>query len=169
MNTQTNIESSIDKTSYNAKRIGIVVPIYNVEKYLNECLESVKNQTYTNFQAILVDDGSIDSSCDIAMQYIKLDSRFTLIKKPNAGLSSARNVGIEYLKNNYTYSFDYSKSLFDSKITKTPNTSSNTIKQKSVNMNNNARNYLINDVANYVGSNENNEVNDTSANTVGGG
>ncbi|EAI7268446.1 TPA: glycosyltransferase family 2 protein [Campylobacter lari] len=80
------------------KKIGIVVPIYNVEKFLNDCLESILNQTYGNFECVLIDDGSLDKSDNISRAFVDLDSRFVLLKKTNGGLSSARNLGIEWFK-----------------------------------------------------------------------
>ncbi|CDG56938.1 Bglycosyltransferase, CAzY family GT2 [Campylobacter coli 76339] len=84
------------------KTVGVVIPIYNVEKYLKECLDSVINQTYTNLEIILVNDGSTDeSSLNIAKEYTLKDKRITLFDKKNGGLSSARNVGIEYFSGEY--------------------------------------------------------------------
>ncbi len=77
-------------------KIGIVIPIYNVAPYLRECLDSVINQTYGNFCAVLVNDGSTDNSKEIALEYVAKDSRFVLIDKENGGQSSARNAGIDY-------------------------------------------------------------------------
>ncbi|MCW1625765.1 glycosyltransferase [Campylobacter jejuni] len=86
------------------KTVGIVIPIYNVEKYLRECLNSVVNQTYKNLQIVLVNDGSIDeNSLSIAKEYTLKDERFILIDKENGGLSSARNVGIEFFENKYIF------------------------------------------------------------------
>ncbi|EAI8884796.1 glycosyltransferase [Campylobacter coli] len=84
------------------KTIGVVIPIYNVEKYLRECLDSVINQTYVNLEIILVNDGSTDkNSLNIAKEYTLKDKRITLFDKKNGGLSSARNVGIEYFSGEY--------------------------------------------------------------------
>ncbi|HEG0338572.1 TPA: glycosyltransferase family 2 protein [Campylobacter coli] len=84
------------------KKVGVVIPIYNVEKYLKECLDSVINQTYTNLEIILVNDGSTDeNSLNIAKEYTLKDKRITLFDKKNGGLSSARNVGIEYFSGEY--------------------------------------------------------------------
>ncbi|EAH4909914.1 glycosyltransferase, partial [Campylobacter jejuni] len=84
------------------KKIGVVIPIYNVEKYLRECLDSVINQTYTNLEIILVNDGSTDEhSLNIAKEYTLKDKRITLFDKKNGGLSSARNIGIEYFSGEY--------------------------------------------------------------------
>ena len=77
------------------KKVSIVVPIYNVEKYLDECVRSLINQTYKNIEIILVDDGSKDSSGAIADNLAKEDSRIRVIHKDNGGLSDARNFGIE--------------------------------------------------------------------------
>lgn len=81
--------------------ITIVVPIYNVEEYLKRCLDSIKNQTYKNIEAILVDDGSKDSSGKIAEEYASLDQRFVVVHKKNGGLSDARNAGIKVAKGKY--------------------------------------------------------------------
>ncbi|EBF6026374.1 glycosyltransferase [Campylobacter jejuni] len=76
--------------------------MYNVEKYLKECLDSVINQTYTNLEIILVNDGSTDeNSLNIAKEYTLKDKRIILFDKKNGGLSSARNVGIEYFSGEY--------------------------------------------------------------------
>ncbi|HEF9124510.1 TPA: glycosyltransferase family 2 protein, partial [Campylobacter coli] len=84
------------------KTVGVVIPIYNVEKYLKECLDSVINQTYTNLEIILVNDGSTDeNSLNIAKEYTLKDKRITLFDKKNGGQSTARNVGIEYFSGEY--------------------------------------------------------------------
>ncbi|WP_390621652.1 ATP-grasp fold amidoligase family protein [Campylobacter volucris] len=84
------------------KSVGVVIPIYNVEKYLKECLDSVINQTYKNLQIILVNDGSTDeNSLKIAKEYTLKDKRITLFDKENGGQSTARNVGIEYFSGEY--------------------------------------------------------------------
>ncbi|WP_104718311.1 glycosyltransferase family 2 protein [Helicobacter trogontum] len=77
--------------------LSIIIPIYNVEKYLEECLDSIQAQTYNNFQAILVNDGSTDGSGKIANLYAKKDSRFIVIHQENKGLGAARNTGLEYI------------------------------------------------------------------------
>ncbi|MFW5510256.1 MAG: glycosyltransferase family 2 protein, partial [Prevotella sp.] len=74
--------------------ISIIIPIYNVEKYLRQCLDSVVNQTYQDWEAILVDDGSSDSSPAICDEYAKKDSRFKVLHQANGGVSSARNIGL---------------------------------------------------------------------------
>lgn len=75
--------------------ISIVVPIYNVENYLRMCLDSIQNQTYQNFECLLINDGSPDNSAEICREYVAKDSRFRYFEKENGGLSSARNLGIE--------------------------------------------------------------------------
>ena len=75
--------------------ISIIVPIYNVEKYLRQCLDSIQDQTYQNFECLLINDGSSDNSADICREYVSKDSRFRYFEKENGGVSSARNLGIE--------------------------------------------------------------------------
>ena len=75
--------------------ISIVVPIYNVENYLRMCLDSIQNQTYQNFECLLINDGSPDNSADICREYVSNDVRFRYFEKENGGVSSARNLGIE--------------------------------------------------------------------------
>lgn len=82
--------------------ISIIVPIYNVEKYLRECLDSISEQTYKNFECILINDGSTDNSKQIAEEYL-VDSRFTLINQSNKGLSGARNTGISHIREESTF------------------------------------------------------------------
>ena len=74
--------------------ISVIVPVYNVEAYLEECLDSLKNQTYTDIEVILVNDGSIDNSQAICELYCEQDSRFHLINQENQGQSAARNHGV---------------------------------------------------------------------------
>ena len=74
--------------------ISIIVPVYNVENVINYCVESILSQTYTNFELILVNDGSIDSSGDLCDKYAEKDKRINVIHKKNGGVSSARNVGV---------------------------------------------------------------------------
>ena len=81
--------------------ISIVIPIYNAEKYLEECLNSIKNQTYKNFEVIMVNDGSKDDSETICMNFLRSDSRFRYLKKENGGVSSARNVGLDNVEGDY--------------------------------------------------------------------
>ncbi len=75
--------------------ISIIVPVYNVEKYLDKCIESIVNQTYDNLEIILVDDGSTDNSGQMCEDWARKDNRIKVIHKKNGGLSDARNVGIE--------------------------------------------------------------------------
>ena len=76
--------------------VSIIVPIYNVEPYLRDCLDSIRSQTYRELQVILVDDGSTDGSVAIAEEFVAADDRFQLVRQANAGLSAARNTGIPY-------------------------------------------------------------------------
>lgn len=83
------------------EKISVIIPIYNVEKYLPKCINSVLNQTYSNLEIILVNDGSTDSCKQICEEYKKLDNRIKIINKKNGGLSDARNYGIEASTGNY--------------------------------------------------------------------
>lgn len=75
--------------------ISVIVPVYNVEEYLEECLESIRNQTYQDIEVILVNDGSTDTSKEICERFCKVDSRFRLINQENQGQSVARNRGVK--------------------------------------------------------------------------
>lgn len=77
-------------------KISVIVPVYKVEKYLRRCVESILGQTFTNFELILVDDGSPDKSGDICEEYAKKDGRVHVLHQQNAGLSAARNSGIDW-------------------------------------------------------------------------
>lgn len=74
--------------------ISVIVPVYNVETYLEECLDSIQNQTYTDFEVLLVNDGSTDRSKAICERYCKENRRFHLLNQENQGLSAARNTGV---------------------------------------------------------------------------
>ena len=87
-------------------KVSIIVPIYNVEKYLPRCLDSLSGQTFCDFEAILVDDGSTDKSGEIADARAAADSRFRVIHKENGGLSSARNAGLDTARGRYIYFAD---------------------------------------------------------------
>ncbi len=87
-------------------RISIIVPVYNVERYLNRCIDSILNQTFSDFELILVDDGSPDSCPCICDEYAKKDSRIKVIHKENGGLSSARNAGLDIAKGEWVTFID---------------------------------------------------------------
>lgn len=84
-----------------SEKVSVVVPIYNVEKYLIRCVESIINQSYKNLQVILVDDGSTDSCPQICDEYLEKDKRIEVIHKANGGLSEARNFGIDKATGDY--------------------------------------------------------------------
>lgn len=86
--------------------VSIIVPIYNVEKYLTQCLESISNQTFSDIQVILVNDGSPDNSLIICEEFCRKDCRFELVNKKNGGLASARNAGLERVKGKYIICVD---------------------------------------------------------------
>ncbi|MGW5093323.1 bifunctional glycosyltransferase/CDP-glycerol:glycerophosphate glycerophosphotransferase [Streptomyces nodosus] len=80
-----------------APRLSVIVPIYNVERYLPACLDSLAAQTFRDIEVLMVDDGSPDGSASIAAEYEARDRRFTLIRKENGGLGAARNTGIAHM------------------------------------------------------------------------
>ena len=82
-------------------KVSVIVPVYKVEPYLDRCIQSIVNQTYTNLEIILVDDGSPDNSPAMCDEWAKKDSRIVVIHKDNGGLSSARNAGVDTATGEY--------------------------------------------------------------------
>ena len=78
--------------------ISVIVPVYNTEKYLDRCIQSILSQTYSNIEILLIDDGSTDSSGAICDKYAEQDSRVRVFHKANGGVSSARNMGLDKAK-----------------------------------------------------------------------
>lgn len=91
----------VEKKQYEKETISVIVPIYNVEPYLNKCIDSIINQTYKNLEIILVDDGSTDRSGEICETYKKKDKRVRVIHQQNGGAASARNRGLEIATGKY--------------------------------------------------------------------
>lgn len=87
-------------------KFSIIVPVYNVEDYIIKCLESIYNQTYKNFEVIIVDDGSMDNSTLLIKKYIKDKNNFIYYRKENGGLSDARNYGLKFITGNYLIFID---------------------------------------------------------------
>lgn len=81
--------------------ISVIVPAYNVELYIARCLESLKNQSFTNFEVIVVDDGSKDNTVKIIEQFVRCDTRFKMVQQKNSGQGSARNHGIKLAEGDY--------------------------------------------------------------------
>ncbi|MCQ2520973.1 MAG: glycosyltransferase family 2 protein [Lachnospiraceae bacterium] len=86
--------------------ISVIVPVYNVEKYLRCCLDSIKEQTYKEIEVIMIDDGSTDHSYEICKEYQEEDERFQVIHQENKGLASARNTGIRAAKGDFLFFVD---------------------------------------------------------------
>lgn len=86
--------------------ISVIVPVYNVEKYLPRCIDSILNQTFSDFEILLIDDGSSDNSGNICNEYAKRDSRIKVFHKKNGGVSSARNLGLDNAKGKWTIFVD---------------------------------------------------------------
>ena len=95
--------------------ISIIVPVYNTEQYLNRCIDSILSQSFTNFELLLIDDGSTDKSGDICDEYARKDERIKVFHKKNGGVSSARNMGLDFARGEwitFVDSDDYIDSCF---------------------------------------------------------
>lgn len=99
-------------SNMNTPKISIVIPVYNVEKYLDKCVQSLISQTLSEIEIILVDDGSLDGCSEMCDEYAKKDSRIKVIHKKNGGVSSARNAGLKVVSGEY-YMFDDSDDWLD--------------------------------------------------------
>lgn len=86
--------------------ISVIVPIYNVEPYLKDCLDSLERQSFKDFEVIMINDGSTDNSAKIAAEYTKRNINFKLVNRKNGGLSAARNTGIEHATGKYIFFLD---------------------------------------------------------------
>ena len=96
--------------------LSIVIPVYNVEKYLSDTIESVRNQTYKQWELILVDDGSSDLTPSICERYAEVDSRIKFVHIKNSGPGKARNIGIELAKGTYIAFVDGDINTFENFI-----------------------------------------------------
>lgn len=95
--------------------LSIIIPIFNAEKYLEKCIDSILEQRYTEYELILVDDGSIDKSAQMCDEYADKDNRVIVIHKENGGLSDARNTGVKVAKGEYIFFIDSDDFLDDNK------------------------------------------------------
>ena len=86
--------------------VSVIVPAYNMEKYLGRCLDSLLAQSYKDLEILVIDDGSFDRTLEIAGEYAKRDNRIAVVHKENGGVSSARNLGLERASGEYTFFFD---------------------------------------------------------------
>ena len=94
-------------------KVSVIIPVYNVEKFLRDCIESVINQTLSDIEIICINDGSPDNSIDILNEYASIDPRITVISQENRGLSVARNRGMRLAKGKYLYFIDSDDKLLD--------------------------------------------------------
>lgn len=116
--------------------ISIIVPIFNTEKHLHQCLDSISSQSYENFECLLINDGSTDASASICREYVAKDARFRYFEKENGGVSSARNLGIErsggggayitFIDSDDWVEFDYLEVLYSAIIQETADISVST-------------------------------------------
>ena len=90
-----------DRYTTNERLVSVIIPVYNVSRYLPQCFDSVTSQTYRNLEIIVIDDGSTDDSGIICDQYAEKDDRIHVIHTDNRGLASARNLGLENVSGEY--------------------------------------------------------------------
>lgn len=137
----------------NEPLISIIVPVYNVEKYLEQCISSLINQTYKKLEIIVVNDGSTDRSRDIIESFQKIDSRIICINKKNGGVSSARNDGLEHIHGSYFTFVDsddwldlemYEKMIYGNKLNADIVSTSVKVKKTKYIRNNILRKYFLN-------------------------
>lgn len=88
------------------KLVSIIVPVFNVEKYLRQCLDSILGQTFNQFEVIIVNDGSTDNSGAICQEYEARDNRIVYLEKENEGVSEARNLGLDFATSEYIIFID---------------------------------------------------------------
>lgn len=96
--------------------ISIIIPLYNCELFISQCIQSIKSQTYTRWEAIIINDGSTDNSLKICKENIKDDERFILINKPNEGASITRNKGMQQIKGDFVFFIDADDYLLNNQI-----------------------------------------------------
>ncbi|RTY98395.1 glycosyltransferase family 2 protein [Flavobacterium bomense] len=97
-------------------KVSIIVPCYNQAQFLDEALQSVLDQTYIDWECIIVNDGSTDHTEEVAQRWVSKDSRFVCLKKENGGLSSARNAGLEAVKGEYIQFLDSDDWIANTKL-----------------------------------------------------
>ncbi|WP_297982001.1 glycosyltransferase family 2 protein [uncultured Methanobrevibacter sp.] len=142
-------------------KVSVVIPIYNVEDYLEECLDSIVNQTLDDIEIICVNDGSKDNSLNILLSYAKKDSRITVINQENGGHAVATNVGMNYAKGKYLFLMDSDDKLKLDALEKTYKVAEEKkvdfVLFQAINYDDandrfyEAENYSMNEVANFVG------------------
>ncbi|MDE7396568.1 MAG: glycosyltransferase, partial [Muribaculum sp.] len=108
--------SQISATTPDQARVWLIVPVFNAAAYLEECLESIASQTYTDLHVVIVDDASTDRSAEIAAEFCLRDPRFQLIQAPHGGVSKARNIGIELAIGRYIGFVDADDRLYPHSI-----------------------------------------------------
>ena len=100
------MKEELEQSVKTSPTISVIVPVYNAEKYLHRCIDSVLAQTYKDFELLLIDDGSKDSSGTICDEYAAQDARVKVFHKENGGVSSARNVGLDHARGEWIMHLD---------------------------------------------------------------
>lgn len=114
--------SIINIISMSNPKISVICPVYNVEKYLHKCVDSILAQTFTDFELLLIDDGSSDNSGKICDEYVEKDSRVRVFHKKNGGVSSARNLGLENVFGEWIIFVDSDDMLYSNALLRCYNT-----------------------------------------------
>ena len=115
---ETERKKAMSTRASNSVAVSVIVPVFNTERYLRTCLNSLASQTFSDFEAILVDDGSTDASFAICKEFCEKDDRFRVLQKKNGGASSARNLGLEHARGEYVYFLDSDDEISDSTLHK---------------------------------------------------
>lgn len=97
-------------------KISVIVPVYNTEKYLHRCVDSILAQTYTDFELLLIDDGSTDGSGAICDELAQKDSRVRVFHQENGGVTSARKLGVKKSRGDYIYFVDSDDSIYNNAL-----------------------------------------------------
>ena len=149
-------------------KVSVLVPVYNVDKYLEKCLNSILNQTYDNIEIILVDDGSKDDSGKICDIYKEKDNRIKVIHKENGGVSSARNCGIDAAKGKNIFFFEkYKNNLVKRGTIITDNLSFHGLVEDSDLVKTKNQKGIVNKIKDFISFLDNNDEFDTEYIPVG--
>lgn len=84
-------------------KLSIIIPVYNTEKYIKKCIDSILNQSFSDYELLLINDGSTDDSAKICDEYSRIDNRIKVLHKINGGVSSARNLGLDNAKGKFVF------------------------------------------------------------------
>lgn len=131
--------------------VSVIIPVYNSNRYLKECLDSIVNQTLSNIEIICVDDGSTDGSLDILHEYAAKDNRFVVLEQKNSGAGVARNLGMSIARGRYLSFLDsddfFSLTLFEETVLRADTTNADIVVYRFVKFNQKNKEYISCDYA----------------------